>query len=64
MRIIIAPDTHEQHAGLAVPDGDVFVHCGDLTYTDDLRAITAFGNWLACLPTNTSSSLRETTICL
>ena len=50
MRLIIASDTHEKHAGLTIPDGDVFIHCGDFTYNGDLKAIGAFGAWLACLP--------------
>ncbi|MGD0476508.1 MAG: metallophosphatase domain-containing protein [Candidatus Velthaea sp.] len=50
MRLVIASDTHEQHAGLVIPDGDVFVHCGDLTYNGDLKAIRVFGGWLASLP--------------
>jgi predicted phosphodiesterase len=50
MRIVIASDTHEQHAGLKVPDGDVFVHCGDLTYRGDLQAIANAGKWIRSLP--------------
>jgi predicted protein tyrosine phosphatase/predicted phosphohydrolase len=50
LRLVIASDTHEQHAQLAVPEGDVFIHCGDITYNGDLRAIADFGAWLAALP--------------
>jgi len=50
MRIVIASDTHEQHAGIVVPDGDVFVHCGDLTYRGDPKAIGAVGTWVRSLP--------------
>jgi predicted phosphodiesterase len=50
MRLVIASDTHEQHAGLVVPDGDVFIHCGDLTYRGDLQAIANAGKWIRSLP--------------
>jgi hypothetical protein len=50
MRIVAASDTHGQHLGLEVPDGDVFVHAGDLTIGGDLAAVTAFGHWVRTLP--------------
>lgn len=50
MRLVLASDTHEQHQSLAVPDGDVFIHAGDVSYRGDLRAIGAFGRWLQALP--------------
>lgn len=50
LRLVIVSDTHEQHAGVVVPDGDVFIHAGDFTYNGDLKAIAAFGGWLAALP--------------
>jgi predicted phosphohydrolase len=50
MRLVVASDTHEQHAGLDVPDGDAFIHAGDLTFRGDLRAIRAFGAWVQALP--------------
>ena len=30
MRIVAVADTHLFHEELAVPDGDVFIHCGDM----------------------------------
>ena len=30
MRIVAVADTHTYHHDLAVPEGDVFVHAGDL----------------------------------
>jgi hypothetical protein len=30
VRIVAVADTHLFHDGLVVPDGDVFVHAGDL----------------------------------
>ena len=50
MRIVLASDTHERHAGLAVPDGDVFIHAGDFTMQGDLRAVATFGRWVRALP--------------
>jgi hypothetical protein len=46
LRLVIMSDTREQHAGLAVPDGDVLIHAGDFTYNGDVKAIKAFGTWL------------------
>jgi predicted phosphodiesterase len=50
MRLVIASDTHEQHGKVSLPDGDIFIHAGDFTYNGDLRAIKAFGDWVAALP--------------
>ena len=46
----MASDTHERHARLPVPDGDVFVHAGDFTMVGDLRKVAAFGTWVRALP--------------
>lgn len=50
MRIVLASDTHEQHAGLDVPIGDVFIHAGDFTMLGKLPKVRAFGNWIRALP--------------
>ncbi len=53
MRPVMASDTHERHTGLAVPDGDVFVHAGDFTMVGDVRKVAAFGAWVRALPHRT-----------
>jgi len=49
-RFVCISDTHEQHDTLEIPDGDVLLHGGDITYTGELKAIQDFSNWLAQLP--------------
>jgi predicted phosphodiesterase len=50
MRLVIASDTHGLHDALTVPDGDVFIHCGDLTNTGELAEIREVGKWIRRLP--------------
>jgi len=51
MRIVAVADTHTFHADLpAVPDGDVFVHAGDLCRFGDLAELRAAAAWLRALP--------------
>ena len=49
MRIVFVSDTHGMHREVSVPDGDVFVHCGD--FTKNARDTLAdFRHWLHELP--------------
>jgi predicted phosphohydrolase len=51
VRIICISDTHGQHAGLRVPDGDILIHAGDfMTYGNAPREIIDFNTWLARQP--------------
>jgi predicted phosphodiesterase len=50
MRLVFASDTHNRHQRLAVPDGDVFIHCGDFTMNGDLASVQSFGAWVRALP--------------
>jgi Icc-related predicted phosphoesterase len=50
MRLVITSDTHELHAGLKVPDGDVFIHAGDFTMYGEPPAILVFEDWVKRLP--------------
>jgi Icc-related predicted phosphoesterase len=49
-RICFISDTHAQHMGLALPDADILVHCGDFsghgTYMDAVR----FAGWFGAQP--------------
>ena len=49
-RIVVVSDTHNNHARLAVPPGDVLVHCGDLTNRGSAPELTDVNAWLASLP--------------
>ena len=50
MVIVAISDTHEEHRRLAVPDGDVLIHAGDITHRGDLDALRDFDDWLGGLP--------------
>jgi predicted phosphohydrolase len=50
VRIVAVADTHLFHAELAVPDGDVFVHAGDLCRGGDLDELARAAEWIAGLP--------------
>jgi predicted phosphodiesterase len=50
LRVVFASDTHDRHNQLTVPDGDVFVHCGDFTMNGNLKAVGAFSTWIRGLP--------------
>lgn len=50
MRIVAVADTHLFHDELDVPDGDVFVHAGDLCRGGDLDELEIAAEWIARLP--------------
>jgi Icc-related predicted phosphoesterase len=50
LRIVAISDTHRQHRKLEIPDGDVLVHCGDITMNGELSTIEDFSDWLSGLP--------------
>lgn len=50
MRIVAISDTHGLHDHIAVPDGDVLVHAGDVTRHGELDELPALNDWFASLP--------------
>lgn len=51
VRLVLISDTHEQHEKLGrLPDGDVLVHAGDLTYRGDKEAVHSFLQWFVAQP--------------
>jgi predicted phosphohydrolase len=50
VRIVAVADTHLFHDRLAVPDGDVFIHAGDMCRRGDLLELRAAASWIASLP--------------
>lgn len=50
VRLVCLSDTHNVHAELDVPDGDVLLHAGDFTGRGTEREVAAFGEFLAELP--------------
>ncbi len=49
MKIVIASDTHSKF-NYEVPDADVFIHCGDWSFTGSVNAVTKFNRFLGNLP--------------
>lgn len=45
IKLVFISDTHNQHSKLTLPQGDILIHCGDLTQRGMLREIRAFGEW-------------------
>ena len=33
--IVVISDTHKNHEKMTIPDGDIFIHCGDFTNRHD-----------------------------
>lgn len=50
MRIVAVADTHTFEADLVVPDGDVFVHAGDLCRGGTLDELAPVAAWIRSLP--------------
>lgn len=45
MRIVATSDTHSKHKQVPVPDGDIFIHAGDLTPRGNHNEFISVGNW-------------------
>jgi len=50
MKLVIISDTHGMHEKVTIPDGDVFIHCGDVTKQGTLEEVEAFNEFLDDLP--------------
>lgn len=50
MRIVALSDTHGMHGRVDVPDGDILIHCGDLTAHGEPEELMDFASWLDGLP--------------
>jgi Icc-related predicted phosphoesterase len=50
MRIVAVADTHLFHDELEIPDGDVFIHAGDLCRGGDLDELRVAADWITSLP--------------
>src|ERR1700727_3193508 len=50
MRICIVSDVHEFQKQVSVPDGDVFISCGDETFANNLGALKNYCDWVHDLP--------------
>mmetsp|Transcript_59326 Transcript_59326/g.111817 ORF Transcript_59326/g.111817 Transcript_59326/m.111817 type:complete len:119 (+) Transcript_59326:103-459(+) len=50
VRVVVVSDTHNGHERFQVPDGDVFIHCGDLTNRGSAPELLKVNAWLQELP--------------
>lgn len=50
MKLVLISDTHGNYGKVVVPDGDVLIHCGDITASGTLGEYVAFNEWLKPLP--------------
>jgi Icc-related predicted phosphoesterase len=46
VNIVAVSDTHGRHRDLEIPDGDVFVHAGDLTKTGTIDELRDVADWI------------------
>jgi len=49
-RIVAIADTHNRHAQLELPDGDVLIHAGDMTGRGTPRELEQVADWLRAQP--------------
>lgn len=49
-RIVCLSDTHGRHDAIAVPDGDILIHAGDLSMMGREAEVEAFADWFAAQP--------------
>ena len=50
LRIVAISDTHEQHEQIALPDGDLLICAGDISFNGRPHAVAAFNRWFAAQP--------------
>ena len=50
MKIVCTSDTHGRNKTKEIPDGDVFIHAGDISIMGNLKEIVKFNDWLGELP--------------
>lgn len=49
-RLVCISDTHNRHASLIVPDGDILIHAGDATIRGTPPEVEEFLVWFSALP--------------
>lgn len=50
VKIVAVADTHDAHRRLVIPDGDIFIHAGDLTMLGGRKKLKDVFDWIAALP--------------
>jgi predicted phosphodiesterase len=46
VRIVCISDTHERHAQITLPDGDLLICAGDVTANGNLVSLERFARWM------------------
>lgn len=50
LKICVTSDTHTFHRSHPIPDGDIFIHAGDITGNGEMSTMIDFAAWLGKLP--------------
>lgn len=50
LKLVFISDTHGLHRDCKVPDGDILIHCGDITNNGEMEQIADFNDWSGHLP--------------
>ena len=50
VKIVVISDTHNRHAQVEIPEGDILIHAGDITSKGALRDLRRFNKFLGELP--------------
>ncbi len=50
MKCVVISDTHGMYEKINIPDGDVFIHAGDILGKGTLFELDEFNDWLGSLP--------------
>src|SRR5437763_15698101 len=50
LRIVAISDTHEQHEQIRLPEGDLLICAGDISFNGRPQAIAGFNRWFAAQP--------------
>src|SRR5437867_9803803 len=49
--VVALSDTHNLHYSIPqIPDGDILIHCGDITMMGEINILFDFNEWLGKLP--------------
>lgn len=50
MKVVCISDTHEQHRNLEIPEGDLLIHSGDITFSGEAHVVKDFMEWFKDQP--------------
>lgn len=45
VKLVCLSDTHTKHRQVPIPDGDILIHCGDMTGRGNYHEFISIGNW-------------------